>query len=677
MRFSRLLTGLCLLALGAVGLPFAAQAAPAPNEKIEPRLAAALAGEPPGAVLGVVVRLKDQLDLAHRSSLPADPHRQEALIRALQDHARRRQSPLRAWLKGWQAQGQAGPETAFWLFNGLALQASSEMIQRLAARPEVQSVTLDAIEIQPAGGLQAPTAAAENLAAIHAPELWALGYAGQGVVIASLDTGVSLNGPGLAARWRGGGNSWYDPYGRFSQPADLAGHGTQVMGVMVGGLAGDTAIGVAPQAQWIAARIFDDQGRATASAIHLAYQWLLDPDGDPTTPDAPQVVNNSWDFSAPGCNLEFQLDLKALRAAGILPVFAAGNYGPQPGTSPSPANYREAFSVGGIDRNDLIDPGSSRGPAQCGEMLETFPSLVAPGLDILTTDLGGFYTVGSGTSLAAPHAAAGLALLLSAFPGLSAEQQEHALVESAVDLGAYGSDQTYGFGRLDLLAAYQHLLEYHQPPTPAPVPTLLFESGFESGMQGWAGQADGAGRLAVAAQAALRGAAGLQARLDQPGSLYVQDDTPAAEARYRARFYFAPNGVWMGPRQAHDLFVGLDGRGTTLLRVQLRAAAVGDGYEIRVVAPLPGGPSQGTAWVPLSNAVHNLEIYWQAAASPRAGDGELGLWLDGRPAAALHGLSSRGRLESVRLGPQNVGPGILGVEYFDAFVSARSGYLGP
>ena len=99
------------------------------------------------------------------------------------------------------------------------------------------------------------------------------------------------------------------------------------MGVMVGGDAGGTSIGVAPDARWIAAKIFNDHGAATTAGIHLGFQWVLDPDSDPGTPDAPNVVNNSWTLSSPGCNLEFQLDLQNLRAAGILPVFAAGNAG--------------------------------------------------------------------------------------------------------------------------------------------------------------------------------------------------------------------------------------------------------------------------------------------------------------------------------------------------------------
>jgi hypothetical protein len=85
------------------------------------------------------------------------------------------------------------------------------------------------------------------------------------------------------------------------------------------------------------------------------------------------------------------------------------------------------------------------------------PRAVAPGVNVRTTDLYGLYTMASGTSLAAPHVAGALALLLSAFPDLPADRQAAALEVSAVDLGPDGPDNDYGAGRLDVLAAYHWL----------------------------------------------------------------------------------------------------------------------------------------------------------------------------------------------------------------------------
>jgi hypothetical protein len=234
------------------------------------------------------------------------------------------------------------------------------------------------------------------------------------------------------------------------------------MGVMVGGDAGGSAIGVAPEARWIAVKIFDDQGSATTARIHQGFQWLLDPDGNAGTADAPEVVDNSWTLGSIGCNLEFRLDLQRLRAAGIVPDFAAGNFGPGGSTSASPANNPEAFAVGATSNSDAIWPGSSRGSSACGEPSTPFPELVAPGVSVRSADLFDLYSQQSGTSLAAPHVAGALALLLDAYPRLGADAQEDALETGAVDLGFSGPDDTYGFGRLDVLSAYESVV----PPPP-------------------------------------------------------------------------------------------------------------------------------------------------------------------------------------------------------------------
>jgi hypothetical protein len=229
------------------------------------------------------------------------------------------------------------------------------------------------------------------------------------------------------------------------------------MGALVGGDAGGTAIGMAPDARWIAVKIFNDRGTATSAGIHLGYQWLLDPDGNPATADSPNVVDNSWTSASPGaCSAEFQPDLRSLRAAGMLPVFAAGNYGPSAGTSASPANLPEALSVGVVNNSGVVDGSSSRGPSACGQTV--YPQLVAPGVGVRTTDLYGGFVNQTGSSMAAPHAAGALALLLNAFPGLSVDRQAAALQNSAVDLGVAGPDNTYGYGRLDAVAAYNRVL---------------------------------------------------------------------------------------------------------------------------------------------------------------------------------------------------------------------------
>ena len=434
--------------------------------QIDPAVKAFIDSAQPDEMLTVVVTLRQQAGL---SSLPGADRaaRQRAVIQTLQATANATQGPLTGILKVRRDQGSVSSFEPLWIFNGFSVTATAGVIDELSQHPDVQSLSSDNIPVVLAGSASPEP----NISVINAPSLWGQGSYGQGIVVASMDTGVDVNHPDLTARWRGGNNSWFDPYGQHDTPVDLSGHGTQTMGLMVGGDAGGTAIGVAPQAKWIAVKMFNDAGASTVTAIHEGFQWFLDPDGDPQTADAPWVINNSWSLAYPGCNLEFQLDLQALVAADITPVFAAGNFGPSNATSVSPANYPEAFAVGATNNNDQIYAYSSRGPSACGESDKIYPEMVAPGVNVRTSDLYSLYTQTTGTSLSAPAVSGALALLLSAYPNLTVAQQETALTTTAIDLGPSGPDNKYGFGRLDALAAYQWLASGGASTVPTPTPT--------------------------------------------------------------------------------------------------------------------------------------------------------------------------------------------------------------
>ena len=433
------------------------------SNKIDPVLQESLNRLQPADNITVIVTLRQRADLS-RINGSTRLERGQNLIRALKLTANGTQGPVKTLLQTRLDQGRVQKFESLWVINGFSVTATADVIAELAQNPNVLGIAPDELSIVPA--FATPEI---NITNINAPALWNLGYTGQGIVVANMDTGVDVNHPELSTRWRGGTNSWFDPYGQHpTTPIDLNGHGTWTMGVMVGGDAGGTTVGVAPDAQWIAVRIFNDAGSSTATALHQGFQWLLDPDGNPNTDDAPQVVNNSWTLSTSGCNLDFEPDLQTLRAAGILPVFAAGNYGPSSNTSRSPANNPSAFPVGNLNDNNAIYSTSSRGPSSCAGWSGPYPRIVAPGVTIRTTDLFSGYYNPTGTSLSSPHVAGGLALLLSAFPNLSPAEQENALVNSAVDLGVAGPDNSYGYGRMDLLAAYNLLLN---PVTATPTST--------------------------------------------------------------------------------------------------------------------------------------------------------------------------------------------------------------
>jgi subtilisin family serine protease len=442
------------LALGMMISPGAilAQQQPPTTDKIDPDVIATLAQMRPGDQTTVIVKFKDQADLS-RIQGASKRERLARVIAALRAKAQAWPAGIGSLLSAKSTQGKLSRARSFWIFNGVSITGTADTILELAQSPQVETISSDAIDIAPIAS--APPE--DNVSIIKAPPLWDLGITGQGIVVANVDTGVDYTHQDLAQRWRGGSNSWFDAFGKHAVPTDLNGHGTWTMGVMVGGDRGGSSIGVAPGAQWIAARIFDDTGGSSTTAIHSAYQWLLDPDGNPATDDAPDVVNNSWGFTTGigTCITTFQNDLKALRAAGILPVFAAGNSGPNAWTSLSPANNPEAFAVGATNNSGVIYSGSSRGPSACNGSV--YPALVAPGVLINSTDPGNEYAMATGTSLAAPHASGALALLLSACPGLTPDQQQEALQNSALPLGALSPNNDYGHGALDVDAALNYV----------------------------------------------------------------------------------------------------------------------------------------------------------------------------------------------------------------------------
>jgi serine protease AprX len=452
------MTGRCHAHLVRVALllALAVEASSVRAATVTPDLAAELSARGPRDEIAVIISLADRVDpRAYEGSDRSA--RDTRLARALIAKARATQPAHRVFLQNLGARNVR----ELWVTNAIAATVPARVVPQLASRPGIARVSLDSTLQAPVTATGVAAAPEWNLDAVQAPALWALGHTGAGIVVANMDTGVDAAHPDLAAKWRGGNNSWYDPHGQHATPYDRHGHGTQTMGLIVGGAAGGTAIGMAPDARWIAVKLYDDSGAARYSDIHLSFQWLLDPDGDLATVDAPDVVNASWGLAgtAGQCISEFDNDIAALRAAGIAIAFAAGNDGPAPLTSLSPANGPQGFAAGAVDDTLAVASFSSRGPSACDATI--YPDLVAPGVNIRTADLsfGGLpqYVVLSGTSYAAPHVAGAMVLLAGAFPNASVAQLEAALMHSAQDLGAAGEDNSYGFGLANVQAAFQFL----------------------------------------------------------------------------------------------------------------------------------------------------------------------------------------------------------------------------
>jgi len=169
----------------------------------------------------------------------------------------------------------------------------------------------------------------------------------------------------------------------------------------------------------------------------------------------------------------------------------------------------------------------------------------------------------------------------------------------------------------------------------------------------------------------------MQAGINSNTSIYVTDNSPVNEARYRARFYFNPNSITMANGNAHYVLYGLTGSGVVTLRIEFGRTT--SSYRIRAALSNNSTTFTSTSWFNISNAVHYLEIDWRAATAPGLTDGGLTLWIDGVQSANLTGIANNARrIESVRLGAvAGIDTGTRGTYYLDAFESRRQTYIGP
>lgn len=386
----------------------------------------------------------------------------------------------------------------FWIVNAVRIEADAHTRAWLRTRDEVARVIPDRPwrvelpDLQPAG----PARAIEpSLQWIGVPTLWARGIRGQGVLIAGQDTGYLFTHPALIGSYRGYDGSnvahdyhWFDGItsggiatcpANSPEPCDDHGHGTHTMGTMVGDDGAGNQIGIAPAARWIGCRNMD-RGVGTPSTYLRCMQFFLAPtdragnNPDPTR--APHVINNSWGCPpSEGCTVPdiLRLAVEHLRAAGITFVVSAGNSGPACATvSDPPAIYQASFVVGASDLADQVAGFSARGPVQVDGSGRRKPDLVAPGVGIRSAVLGNGYGLASGTSMAGPHVAGVVALLMSADPSLKRDPER---VEAILSASArrIGSTQTcggippteypnhvVGHGRLDAAAAIDRLLPW-------------------------------------------------------------------------------------------------------------------------------------------------------------------------------------------------------------------------
>lgn len=409
------------------------------------------------------------------------------------------------------------PHQSYWVTNGIWAKGNLAVIQAVASLPEVAYVYPSGsgkLSLPPAdeplistgttstslvtAGDPSPEA---NLLNVNADDVWAMGVLGKGAVVAGSDTGVFWQHAALKKNYRGWNEAtqtanhnynWHDSIhaqnttcaGDNMAPCDDHDHGTHTVGTMVGDDGGTNRVGMAPEAKWIACRNMTE-GAGVVPTYMECMQWFIAPTDlagqNPDPAKAPHVINNSWGCYE-GCPPPALQDtLRASRAAGIFYAVSAGNDGSSPLgvantglvicnsiTTPL-ARYPEAFTVGSTDhRTDKISYFSSRGSV-LGDPTSPLglmkPNISAPGSGIRSSVKNGSYASFSGTSMAGPHVAGLVALLVSANPRLAGmvgrleDIIEATAVRKTTTEGCGGDtttavpNNTYGWGRIDALAA--------------------------------------------------------------------------------------------------------------------------------------------------------------------------------------------------------------------------------
>ncbi|MCR9100645.1 MAG: S8 family peptidase [bacterium] len=437
---------------------------------------------------------------------------------------------------------EQAPYRSFHIVNAIQAKGDLALVEALAGLPEVRAIQPNptvAVDLLPEAREQQAIDFREGvewgLAAIGADQVWNMGFTGQGVVVGGQDTGYEWDHPALKESYRGWDDTlsqadhnynWHDaiheidsmngpPYIAEANPCGLSSlvpcddhnHGTHTMGTMTGTVSDEgKSIGVAPGAKWIACRNMERGYGSPASYIEC-FEWFLAPtDLNGENPDpskAPHVIANSW--SCPeieGCtpaNFEtMQIAVDHLKAAGVVVVVSAGNSGSQCHTVSTPAAiFENSFTVGATRQTDTIANFSSRGTVTVDSSNRLKPNIAAPGVGVRSSIRNGGFATFSGTSMAGPHVAGAVALLISANPELAGQVEAiEELLESTArpmrsdqDCGGVSGmevpNAVYGYGRMDILAAVQETVStssqatiptaqaLHAAPNPARETVLL------------------------------------------------------------------------------------------------------------------------------------------------------------------------------------------------------------
>lgn len=463
---------------------------------ISPELNNVISGAKSNDLIPIDIVLKEQMDINDLTkaveNLPK-PERRAQVAEILQNFSKEHQRTLIDFLKQKEKMNLVKNIQSMWILNAIYCEATKEAIAELENYREIFYIDYDLkpIELEKPKSYIAPADKTREIAwgvdKIRAPQVWALGYTGQGIVVGIIDTGVNYNHVDLAD------HIWTDPnypnHGwnfelNNNDPMDVQGHGTHCAGSVASDGTAGSQCGVAPDAQMLCCRVRTVADTTAENQVWQAMQFVVSPPLSPTHGGDLITMSLGWRYAWSPRVAAWRTACNNVGAAGIVMIVAAGNergvdippYALRcPGSVPSPWRHPQngstgtqsnVISIGATDINDAIASFSSPGPVRWDTVTGyndfpyppglTKPDVSAPGVNIKScayNNNNGYLDGWNGTSMATPHTAGTVALMLQKNPYLTRQEIDSILQVTAVDLGPSGKDNDFGAGRIDALNA--------------------------------------------------------------------------------------------------------------------------------------------------------------------------------------------------------------------------------
>ena len=345
------------------------------------------------------------------------------------------------------------------LIDAISAELDKGEIEDLKDNPHVKKIYYDrvihALPIRNDKKIKISTSA-ETIGAYYVQDH--LNYTGRNITVAVIDTGIDYTHPDLGGYFGEGYKvkDGYDFINEDSDPMDDNGHGTHCAGIVA---ANGNIKGIAPDADLLAVKVLDSEGRGNISDVLAGIDWAVANGAD--------IISLSLGWNEqPNDGMEpLDLIVNAAVEKGIVVVAAAGNEGPGTGAIAYPASAEKVISVGASDDrgtvntdDDIVADFSCRGPSAFGRF---DPDVVAPGVGIYSTvpsascelcDPSGYKSL-QGTSMATPHVAGAAALLLEYNRNLTPIMIKSLLIHSAG--GITGHPFEAGAGLINITRAIE------------------------------------------------------------------------------------------------------------------------------------------------------------------------------------------------------------------------------